>query len=110
MAGRKTSPEEMYIFFCSILNLLISEIDISQSMFHSPKRHHGICSPLHLYQRSASAPSVGTSGIITGTNRDLAERAARGSSWKIVRWVDLTHSRHQCLISLSLSLGLSASL
>lgn len=74
-------------------------------MFHSPKRHHGICCPLHLYQWSASALTVGTSRIITTTNRDLAERAAHGRSWgwKIVGWVNLTHSCHQCLIS-SLSL------
>lgn len=74
-------------------------------MFHSPKRHHGICCPLHLYQWSASALTVGTCGIITTTNRDLAERAACGRSWgwKIVGWVDLTPACHQCLIS-SLSL------
>lgn len=104
MTGNKTSPEEKYIFFF-ILNLLIKEIEISQSMFHLPKRHHGICCPLHLYQWSASALTVGTCGIITTTNRGLAERAARGRSWgwKIVGWVDLTHSCHQCLIS-SLSL------
>lgn len=55
------------------LNWLINEIEILWSMFHSPKRHHGIRSPLHLYHWSASSLTAGTwCRLISTTNRDLA--------------------------------------
>lgn len=65
------------------LNWLINEIEISWSMFHSPKRHHGIHSALHLYHWSASALTAGTwCRLITTTNRDLAAWADTGMSWQ----------------------------
>lgn len=51
-------------------------------MFHSPKRCHGNCCPLHLYQWHASALTAGTwCRIITTTNRDLDRSTVTGTRW-----------------------------
>lgn len=69
------------------LNWLINEIEISWSMFHSPKKRRGIRSPLHLYHRSASALTTGTwCRLITTTNRGPAAWPESGrSQWLLAR-------------------------